>query len=378
MIKVSTKEYEKLLEINYDARQPLFVMGGFGIGKSAIPRQLFSKIAKKQGLQYIEWSDAVLSQKMECINNPEKYFVFADQRTSQMDTTSLVGIPNMTKSDLLENIPYSWVVYFTQLKANGVIFFDEINLAAPIVQSITYSAIHDRVISDRRLGPNVYVFAAGNRMKDQAHIFNMPAPLKDRFSELEVEHNTDEWVDWAIENRVNPHLISFIQWKPSNLYNASIAKDEKPSTPRGVVRASKLMGSREITSNQVHQLISIAAGESFATEFQAYVKCYRTIEWKVLFANPKSAKELTLDQQFAVSGGLVSQFTEAVEGKSKKDAELIDNIFSVTENLRDDFTINVLRMLRDTNREQFVKALKSHSKGPEWAKKYTKFLVNLD
>lgn len=375
MYSVTTKEYAELLDTCFETRQPLFVVGGFGIGKSAIPRQVFAKKAKSMGKEFLEWADLTVAQKANCIDNPEKYFIFADQRTSQMDTTSLQGIPNMNKTDLLENIPYSWVVYFTQPKANGAIFFDEINLAAPIVQSITYSAIWDRTISDRRLAEGVYVFAAGNRMKDQAHIFEMPAPLKDRFAEVEVTHAYEEWIEWAIENKVNPHLISFISWKPANLYNVSVAKNEKPATPRGVCRASTLIRGLDMKSDEdkIHQLISISAGESFATEFQAYVKCYKSIDWAVLFAKPETAEKLTLDQMYTVSAGLADKFQ-----KTPKDTELLDKIFSVQEYLREDFAINSFRMMRDYDRNNFATGIRALKKGKILAGKYGKFMVDID
>ena len=212
MYKIKTPEYETLLVSCYNVCQPLFISGGPGIGKSAIPRQVFKQIAADEKRTFAEWSDMNLEQKMDCLKNPDKYWIFADMRTSQMDTTSLVGIPNMANTEMLENIPYSWVVYFTNPKSHGCIFFDEINLAAPIVQSITYSAIHDRVISDRRLSDNVYVFAAGNRSQDKAHTFDMPLPLRDRFAECEIDIDVDHWIKWASKKGINPHLISFINF----------------------------------------------------------------------------------------------------------------------------------------------------------------------
>jgi len=45
MYSVTTKEYADLLDVCFEKKQPIFVMGGFGIGKSAIPRQIFMKKA---------------------------------------------------------------------------------------------------------------------------------------------------------------------------------------------------------------------------------------------------------------------------------------------------------------------------------------------
>lgn len=372
LISVTTDEYAKILERCFRVRQPLFVKGGPGIGKSAIPRQLFQRIAKERGLQYIEWSDLSLEQKKEACENPDKYFAFYDARTSQMDTTSLQGVPNMNHTEMLENIPYSWVIYFIQKNAHGALFFDEINLAAPIVQSITYSAIHDRVISDRRLGEDVFVFAAGNRQQDKAHTFDMPLPLRDRFAEVEVRHDPDQWVSWAIANKINPHLISFIRWKPSRLYKIDENVNDKPSTPRGVHRASTLLGEMDILSDDAHAMVSISCGSAFATEFQSYTNCYKLLNWDHLLRDPKkaTANGLKLDQQFAVSGGIVERFM-----REPKDKTLFKKLIELAECLQEDFTINTFRMMRDSVEGQFGKMLQELGMGPTFAKKYGKLVL---
>ena len=367
-------EYAELLVECEAVKQPLFVQGGPGIGKSAIPRQVFTKVAASRGLEFLEWSDLTLAKKVECIKNPGKYFILGDFRTSQMDTTSLQGVPNMANTEMLENIPYSWVVYFTQPKAHGSIFFDEINLAAPIVQSITYSAIHDRVIADRRLADDVFIFAAGNRQQDKAHLFEMPLPLRDRFAECEMTHNMDDWVEWAMKAKINPHLISFVSWRPSYLYKVDCGKKEKPSTPRGIHRASTLLASRDILSDKAHMLISISCGEAFATEFQAYVNCYSLIKWDALFKNPKSAKDLKVDQMYAVSAGLAERFQQ-----DPTNTKLIDNIFKVSENFeREDFTMNTFRMMRDYDLSALGNAIKKLNLGASFARRYGKYMVDVE
>lgn len=372
-LEIKPSEYEALLLQCFKVKQPLFVRGGPGIGKSAIPRQVFKQLAKNQGLIFIEWSDLSIEKKKEAITNPSKYFAFMDQRTSQMDTTSLQGIPNMTKSDLLENIPYSWVVYVTQPDAHGAIFFDEINLAAPIVQSITYSAIHDRVISDRRISNHIFVFAAGNRQKDQAHVFDMPLPLRDRFAEVDIKIDTEDWLNWAMQNGINPHLIAFINWKGTYLYRVEENRNMKPSTPRGVHRASTLIDGKDIVSEEVHMLVSISCGEAFATEFQAYTKCYSQLNWNKILKDPTCVKDYDLGQKYAISAGCADRFQ-----RSPKDVELLGKLFAVAENLREDFALNTFRMMRDYNKADFGDGLRKLKKGAEFANRYGKFMIDLD
>lgn len=370
MYKIKIPEYEILLETCYAVKQPLFVSGPMGIGKSSVPRQIFKQIAAKKNKKFVEWSDLTVDEHKKCIEDPTKYFVFMDARTSQMDTTSLIGIPNMNKTDLLENIPYSWIVYFTTIGADGVIFADEINLAPSIIQSITYSMIHDRVISDRRLADEVYVFAAGNRAQDKAHTFDMPMPLRDRFAECEVEIDVERWIEWASKNGINPHLIAFINWKPANLYNADKVKAEKPATPRGVERASRLLNGYDIADEKSHMLVSISCGESFATEFQAYCKIHSQLDWAEIMNNPSCVKAMSIDKQYAISAGVADQF------KRTSDTKIQTKLLDAADQLREDFAVFSYRMLSSVNRESFKTVMNKLGRIKVFSSKYARFLLD--
>jgi len=176
--------------------------------------------------------------KDDVFKNPQKYFVFTDFRLGQCDSSDLKGIPNMSSPEMLEYMPLAWAKFYCQDEADGVIFFDEMNLAPPVVCGQAYQIINDRVVSDLKISDDVWMFGAGNRASDKAHVFSMPFPLRDRFSEIEMNVNDDEWCAWAIQNKINPHLIAFIKWKPDALYRPCDKSSDKGSTPRGVGRAS--------------------------------------------------------------------------------------------------------------------------------------------
>lgn len=371
--KVTPKSYAGLLDRCFDKKVPLLVRGGPGIGKSAIPRQVFRERARAMQREFIEWVDVPQDQKLKIIKDPSKYFVFCDQRTSSMDTTSIVGVPNMANTSMLENIPYSWIVYFTQPDAAGVIFFDEINLAAPVVQAITYAVIYDRVISDRRMAKDVYVFGAGNRLKDKAHVFDIPLPLLDRFSEVELDVSAQDWLEWAAGNGINLYLLSFIGWKEGYLYKVDVAKEDKASTPRGVVRASTLLKDVDIESDMAHQLVSISVGESFATEFQAYIKCVAELEWSNIFSNPSVVKTMQADKLWAVNGGLLEKYQKAPD-----DTQLAGRIFAIMGYMRGDFAVGLLRMLRDTNRVALKKHITRLDGGKKIAEQYGHLMIDVD
>lgn len=369
MYKTTTVGYKQMLERCYEVKQSLMVYGGFGIGKSAIPRQVFEKVAERRNRKFIMWETTSDTEKNEMIENAEKYFVFCDQRIGQMDSTDLRGIPNMMDTDKLKTIPYAWVIYFTQPKADGVIFFDEINLAPPTVAGSAYQIINDRTISDRRLSDNVLVMGAGNRSEDKAHIFEMPMPLHDRFAEVEIGVNVDDWCEWAA-GKVSPHLISFINWKPNRLYHADVKKGDKPSTPRAIERASRLLGDKDITDNESFELIAIACGEAFASEFQAYAKFYSQLNWDAIYKNPESVKKFEMDKLWAVAGGMTDQFLKGV--KEDRFSAMMD----VTLEMRPDFALVGLKMMKDGNRKVFSKQIRACKKFQQIVQTHAKFIID--
>jgi len=345
----------------------LFIQGGPGIGKSQVPRQVFREVAENKNLEFVQWDKTSKDMKDTMEHNPEKYFVFCDQRLSQMDSTDLRGIPNMN-ADKLEPMPPSWVVYFCNPKAQGVIFFDEINLAPPVVAGSAYQIILDRSMADMKLGDNVYLIGAGNRAEDKAFTFEMSLPLKDRFCEMELYPDAESWTEWAASNKINPHLIAFINWKESYLYRMSETGQDKATTPRGIERASILIGDSEITDPEVTMLTSISVGEAFSTEFQAYVKYFSKLDWNLIYREPITVKEFDVSQMFAVSGGLAEHFI--------KDNGKFEDVITVVDEMPAEFAVMALRIMRDSNRTAFKrKGMKSKKFSKEVAPKLGKFVI---
>lgn len=374
MYSVNVRGYKTILQQCYEKKVPLYVYGGPGIGKSEVPRQVFSKIADSMGRKFIEWSNLTLDEKKELILHPETAFIFCDQRVGQMDTTDLRGIPNMVDVGMLETIPMTWAVALTQKNAAGAIFFDELNLAAPVVAGQAYQIINDRVIADRRLADDVYVFGAGNRTTDKAHVFQMPFPLRDRFCEMGLSPDVDCWTEWAASAGVHSHLISFINWKATYLYKPDEKSDQKGSTPRGIVRASKLIKGLNFDDPRqidiIHQMVSISVGEAFATEFQAYVTCYSELNWDEIFKNPKTVSNFSIDKLWAIAGGLGDFYSKGIKEQGE-----FDRLIDVVKHMPTDYAIVSLRMIRDASSlNTFVKHLKKYPDREKVLTKYSPYL----
>lgn len=368
MFKGSAKELKTVIDVTSSINQPLFISGAPGIGKSMIVKDDAISRAKMKGLEFVDWNASTDKKKKEMFISPQKFYVFIDQRLSQFDVTDLRGLPQIqSETEWLVTKPYAWAVYITKPKANGTVFFDEINLASPIVAGSAYQIINDRVVADTKLSDDIYICGAGNRAVDQAHVHDMPLPLRDRFAEFELTVNSDEWIDWAIGQKVNHHLINLIKWKATLLYNVSEESADKSTTPRGVARLSKLLTqTRNISDDKTYMLAAISCGEGFASEFQGYVRYFEDMNWDTIYKNPKSVQSFNVNKVYALIGGLVEHF--------QKSSHTAEGIVSIIENLKPDFSIYTLRLMRDFDKNLFLKsivktdAFKKAVKKQNWAK----------
>ena len=205
--------------------------------------------------------------------NPSKYFVFIDIRLSEFDPSDIKGLPSLNGNDTIEwKIP-KWAKLITLKENDGILFFDEINLAPPLVQSSVYKIIYDRIIVESKINDNVLIIGAGNLSSDKAHTHEIPAPLRDRGSEVELKVPiVDDWIiNFAIPNSIDSRIIAFLQYKESYLHKVDFKDNQKFVTPRGWERVSILI--KEKTDLGLIELLTCSAiGEGIAREFIAFLK----------------------------------------------------------------------------------------------------------
>ena len=224
-----------------EAKLVPFIQGSPGIGKSAI----ISEIAQKRNLKLI------------------------DVRLSQYDITDLNGLPklNGSKAEFLtfDTFPIQGDE-LPEGKDGWLLFLDELNSAIRSVQCASYKLIQDRMVGNHLLHDNVYVVTAGNLITDNAVVIQMPTSLRSRMVNLTLEVDSDIWIKWALNNDVDCRIITFIKFKPDNLFLFNPSKNEKTyACPRTWVMLSKLIKSIKNLDN-FYELIEGVVG-SISKEF---------------------------------------------------------------------------------------------------------------
>lgn len=176
-IKVTHAQLEAVIIKYYEAKRALFCWGTMGIGKSWIVRDAARKIAKAMDKKFTEDLSHI---------NDEDYFVVVDVRLSQCDPSDLRGIPVWDKG---KNATV-WLPPSTFPRSGyGIILFDELNLAPPLVQASAYQFILDRSLGEYVVPEGYSVIAAGNRLEDRASLLELVGspPIMNRFTHVELK-----------------------------------------------------------------------------------------------------------------------------------------------------------------------------------------------
>ena len=174
----------------------LMIWGAPGIGKSSI----VSDVAIKSGRQLV------------------------DLRLSQLAPTDLRGLP-VAQNGISRWFPPE----FLPTKGRGILFLDEINMAPPTMQGMAQQLILDRQVGNYTLPKDWLVWSAGNRKEDRASVFDMPAPLSNRFLHLNIEVELDSFKLYALTNNVSDRIVSFLSFRPELLHKMGSNQPAWPS-----------------------------------------------------------------------------------------------------------------------------------------------------
>lgn len=206
----------------------IMIWGGAGIGKSSIVQN----VARSQGLEFI------------------------DLRLSQLAPTDLRGLPVPS-----EGVTRWATPEFLPREGRGILFLDEINMAPPAMQGVAQQLILDRRVGGYSVPDGWFIWSAGNRKHDKASVFDMPAPLANRFVHLNVEPCIESFRSYAFKQSFDQTVIAFLAFRQELLHKYSASEMAWPS-PRSWEMANTLYVAG--------LSVGAAVGDAAASEFYAY------------------------------------------------------------------------------------------------------------
>ena len=365
VLELKHEQLKQLLKENYRKKVSCFVYGTFGIGKSFSIKEVGEELAEDKKRKFVDWNKLTNEEKNELFKNPKKYFAFIDIRLSEFDPSDIKGLPSLDGNDTIEwKIP-RWAKFITLEDSDGILFFDEINLAPPLVQSSVYKIIYDRIIVESKIAENIFIIGAGNLASDKAHIHEIPAPLRDRGSEVELTVPiVDDWImNFAIHNSIDSRIIAFLKYKESYLHKVDYNDKQKFVTPRGWERVSILIKDLD-KIGLIELLVCSAIGEGVAREFVAFIKVKDKINLDEIIRDPRKLKNV---KEISIKYLLTTTLAEKYSYK-KIDLNKINEVIEVLDEIDSPEFVALLLQLCS----QYTKDRKNPNKSSRFLQEFAK------
>jgi hypothetical protein len=325
---VTAVQARKSLLKAFQVKRPLFLWGPPGIGKS----ELVENITRDLGGYMI------------------------DLRLGQMEPTDIRGIPfynkDSGKMDWAPPVELPDEELASQYPV-VVLFLDELNSAAPSVQSAAYQLILNRRIGKYRLPDNVVMVAAGNRESDKGVTYRMPTPLANRFIHQEMKVDFASWQEWAVMNKIHKDVVGYLSFAKQDLYDFDAKSASRAfATPRSWSFVSELL-DEEGDNDTLTNLIAGTVGEGLAVKFMAHRKVASKMPNPVDILKGK-VKDLNVKEVSAMYSLVISMCYElkaAVENKTadKEFHEMADNFLGyMMKNFETELTVMGARIALTT------------------------------
>jgi hypothetical protein len=233
---------------------PVLVTGRPGQGKTDIIRQVCAE------LDY----DLLISHPV--VDEPIDYKGFPFAYTDDQGNPKAAFIP----FDDLEKM--------VNATKPTLAFADDAGHAPKSVQAAYMQLLLNRAIDGKQISKHVTFVAASNRKEDKAGVQGFLEPLKDRFvTIMELVSSRDDWIQWAIFNKLPFELISWVRYVPEVLNEWEPTTDfSRLPTPRGIYGVARMIQAGMPEDLRL-KMIAGAIGKTRAVELDGFLKIYQDL-----------------------------------------------------------------------------------------------------
>ena len=317
----------------------LYIEGPPGVGKS----QVVQDVAKEEAVGFIDFR-LLLRDPTDLRGIPVPDMAASQAAGLVLALAALQGGSGEEARDRLTHsangtqvthwLPPSDLPHLHLHGERGILFFDDLPTAPPLVQASAYQiTIAPHKLGEYQLPPGWVIIAAGNR-RGEGLVHPVPAPLRNRFTRVSFEVSLEEWSVWAVRAGIHPACTAFIHWAYGRetaapnwpLFRFDPQRDEWAfPTPRAWERVSRkltvLAGLGDLT-----EVIEGDLGAGTAVEFAAFLQVFGKVPdpLQILagkFVVPKSADLLYATVMAVAAKAQPDQYGTAVEYADKLPTE---------------------------------------------------------
>ncbi|MBQ9662947.1 MAG: ATP-binding protein [Oscillospiraceae bacterium] len=230
-----------LIRAYVDADIPVFIHGLSGDGKSDRVRQI-----DPQALD-IE----LVNETPETINGRAVY--------------------NEAKDEIIDIKP-AWLVRLDRLCKDGephILFFDELTNATKQTQSVIFKIVLERFVNNRwALPENARIVAAGNDRSESSASHDLAEPLFGRFAHVYIQTTVENWMPWAVREKINPFVMEFLA--NNDLYlRTPFTGTEGNADPRRWEMASRVLDASDNDFALLGPIVGRDTADAFVKFFRA-------------------------------------------------------------------------------------------------------------
>ena len=235
-----------------------FLIGGTGVGKSAIVKEIAEELANDRTL-----TDSVSPKDDE--------FGFISFRLGLVESIDLGGLPYIEegtqKKAFLGNLPRD---------GEGLFFLDEFAQAHSSVQATIGQLLDPKGKNEeRRIGDYVFpsgwkIVLAGNRHTDRSGANKILRHCQDRTTAIQFTHDVDDWLEWADKNDIDLNVQGLIRFMPQLLWDFDPKCNDPQPSPRSWTRLSDTLKTNP-PKRLMQKLFEGDVGQESAIELMNFI-----------------------------------------------------------------------------------------------------------
>lgn len=319
-IVINSTELKETLNLT-PATQNIMLVGKHGIGKSEILTNYF----QNEGMKVVTLFLGQMSDPGDIIGLPSKIETKDSKGniTSQTDFTPPYWFP-------IDGKPI-------------VLFLDELNRARPEILQTVMDLTLNRKLAGKLLPTGSRVIAAVND-GEEYQLTDLDPALVSRFNIYEFKPTVEEWLNWAVANKLDNRVVNFIQDNPTWLDGDTNDKKrnayqglDKSADRRAWKKVSDIMLNIGIIKDIHKKIIAGIIGAAATAAFVRSAQQNNTITGKDLLTKyDKTIKNIEKYQlhEFAILNESIFRFLNNAKFNERENKLVSENLAKYIDWLR--------------------------------------------
>ena len=308
-VSINISELKETLELT-PSTQNIMLVGKHGIGKSEILTSFFNE----KGLKVVTLFLGQMADPGDIIGIPSKVEKqdAAGKATARTDFTP----------------PY----WFPQDGQPIVLFLDELNRARPEILQTVMDLTLNRKLAGKALPEGSHVISAVNE-GEEYQLTDLDPALVSRFNIYEFKPTVEEWLNWAVGQKLDERVVNFIQVNPTWLDGDPNSKEYKGLDKSADRRAWKHLSDvllKVDTIKDIHKrIIAGIVGVGAAAAFIQSVQQHKVITGKdLLLKYDKTIKTVEKYQlhEYAILNEAIFRYLENAKLNEREKKEAADSL----------------------------------------------------